>query len=113
MTDFDVMNRSLKPDDVILGPTLILEQHRVPCAVAADQAGATQIADYIMSHTPKPRDGHYSDMLMFIDSKWPHIKICKEPGQGDWQSAKLLHFSARVCSEEGFMNKPSAIYKYT
>lgn len=112
MSDYDVMNNGLTPDEVIIGHPLILEQHRVPCVVAADANGAKLITDHIMSHQPAPRDGHYSDMLMFIDSKWPHIKICKEPGQGDWKKAKLIHFSARACQELGMPNKAAAIYKY-
>lgn len=109
MVDYDVMNVSLKPDDVILGPVLILDVHRVPCAVAADAHGATEIAHEVMTHKPKPRDDHWSDMLMFIDSKWPHIKICREVDHPDANAAKLLHYSTRACKQIGFQSKEQAI----
>lgn len=101
MVDYDVGNRDLKPDEVILGYPVILEPQRVPCAVATNDRGATLIADTIMSHQAKPRGNHYSDMFFFQDSNFPNLKVCVELGHPGWETAKLIHFATGACHKYG------------
>ena len=112
LTDYDVLNMALKPEEVILGRPLILEQHRVPCAIAADEAGAKEITKRILDHVPRPRDGHYSDMYFFQDGIWPHTRTCREYGGVEWQQAKLLHFSQNACRVAG-KSKLQLIHEHT
>ncbi len=112
MVDYDVINRSLKPDEVILGAPIILEQCRVPCAVAADAKGAHDITTAIMDHAPKPRGDHYSDMYFFQDTNWPQIRTCREFGHDGWEEGKLIHFATGACRKAG-LSKIQAIRKYT
>lgn len=114
MVDYDVINVGLKPEDVILNKVMILDVHRVPCAVAVDAEGAREVVDYIMQHKPNAKNGHYSDMLMFIENlDWPHIKVCKELDHPERKLAKLVHCSTRACKVSGFPNKVDAIKSIT
>jgi hypothetical protein len=104
MTDYDVINLSLSPNDPELagsGPH-ILEQHRVPCAVQAGRAAADGIAAKMMAHAPNPRDDHYSDMYFFQDSlEWPHSRLCREYNGVEWENGKLIHLATGACRRAG------------
>jgi hypothetical protein len=97
MTDYDTINFGLRPED--LNPPsspIILEQHRVPCAVITNAYFAEQIVELIFSHTA-PMSGHHSDMFMFQASKWPHTRHCRQYLGVDWEDAPLVHFSTGAC----------------
>lgn len=94
MTDYDVINRCLVSQDVECGEPTIHEATRVPCMVSADKAGSEQIVDKIFN-MPPPRDRreHYSDMILFQRSEYPHVPTCLEFEHPGWQEAKAVHFS--------------------
>lgn len=109
MVDFDVINRSLRPNDLPAPSSpVILEQHRVPCAVTANAHFANEICDGIINHQIPPVE-HYSDMHWFQQTPWPHVKICREYEQTGWKTAPLVHFSTRAC--HGTNTKVAAIRK--
>lgn len=98
MVDFDVINKNLPSGQLISDEVLIADAHRVPCMVFATSDGAEDIVQRIFKHTP-PDQPHYSDMMFFQQSPYPHASICREIGQDGWREAPVRHFSVRGCRQ--------------
>ena len=99
MTDFDVVNRNYPQVKMLDEPenVIILSRGRVPCAVIATKAGAERIVDDVLNHAAK-FDNHYSDMYFFQQTSYPHVELCIEAGDRDWEQAPLVHFSHNACN---------------
>jgi hypothetical protein len=102
MVDYDVINVNWRHPVTLPPGVLILEQHRVPCAVAADSSGASNIVNHIMSHEAAPRGGHYSDMYMAQNNMlWPHDRVCREYDGYEWRGGNLVHVATGACHRAG------------
>ena len=97
MTDMDTINHGLTPDAIQMGAPMIEEMARVPCMVSADAAGAEQIVADILTGTVPPGIDHYSDMIFFQASGYPHQASCRELGHPGWREAGAVHFSRHAC----------------
>jgi len=94
MTDYDTINRCLISQDIEPGAPVIHESTRVPCCVSADQGGADDIVSEILKLQPPPEaKRHFSDMMFFQASRYPHDMLCVELGHPGWETAKCVHFS--------------------
>jgi hypothetical protein len=93
MTDYDVINRCLIPQDIEPELPVIHEATRVPCCVSADAAGARTIVTRIMATNPIGQRIHFSDMNFFQAQDFPHTETCLEFGHAGWEEAKCVHFS--------------------
>lgn len=93
MTDYDVINRCLIPQDIEPSSPLIHESTRVPCFVSANAAGANLIVARIMAKESPGRRVHFSDMTFFQESDFPSTKTCVEFGHLGWPEANCVHFS--------------------
>lgn len=94
MTDYDVINRCLIPQDIEpTGTPMIHDAFRVPCIVSADATGAEEIVKQILATKP-PHRQHFSDMSFFQASAFPHVATCRELNTPGWEDAACVHFSA-------------------
>lgn len=106
MTDYDVINRCLISQDIDPSAPTIHEATRVPCMVSADASGAQEIVDTIFNMTPpKNRREHFSDMVLFQRSPYPHVPTCIEFEHAGWQEAKCVHFSRHAVHKWNKENK--------
>lgn len=100
MTDYDVINRALPANQLggPGGPVLIAEATRVPCMVLATEVGAQEIVLQMMEPLSYPVMGHFSDMLWFQRTNYPHTTtLCREIGHDHWGEAPVTHFSTGGC----------------
>lgn len=111
MTDYDVINRSFKPEDAAFEDVTLyesshkIEEHnelmvyeisKVPCCVGATQDGAKKIVDGIHS-MPKNNGKHYSDMYWFNEQPFSVTPNVVEFLVSGWENAKAVHFCNNSC----------------
>lgn len=112
MTDYDVINRNLKQNDLEPAPVIVYagvenkpeqfnglrvyEISKVPCCVSATQEGATQLVQSIHA-MPQNEGAHYSDMYWFTEQPFDVKPIVVEFLSDGWESAKAVHFCNGSC----------------
>ena len=98
MTDIDVYNLTLKPEDIpdVEGP-LILEDHRVPCAVYGSKAGYSFLSRALLAGIPYCTYGVQSDMGVMEYLHTPVICLCYQYPN---MTNKLVHCSSSAVGRD-------------